>query len=585
MNDQLAKVAPVPRVEGPGDVPDSDDEPRPQTGVTFISDSGASLGRTASTKFEPNTSTRFLFWIARTEEEDDTSGRLEIGNIVAAVSDDGLDTTFGTVVEMRSYSDVDSFIADYLSHDFGNADLQVPTDVAEIVVVTCDVMRNLSNTARPVGRSRVYFPSSLGIQFAYGLVDHEGNSIFSGAALPIGIFENGDGTTAAVSIDEEFVIGPEGAHLNVSGISGLASKTSAIQFAVKSMLTHTSKRLGVVFFNVKSRDLLYLDEPNPRALDDPWSVRVYQDLGIPAEPFTQARYFAPRDPNDPEATQSLRTLEIEAFSWDLGMIADDIPQMFDPLDWDDKLEGAWLRVRDSIDQTPLTSYVQMWKWIQRLIDDADARGRQWTQGSHIQTWRKLNSRLARFPRVYQGLIEKAGSGQDVPWRDLVGGSLFVIDMEMLGDRGKRLVFGRAVRELSNMMEQEGAGLDAIVVFVDELNKFAPSGSIRTPLKSRLVDITARGRSIGLVLFGAEQFASSVESQIIENSSTFLYGRTESNELRAPGYASLSKEVKAKLTMLTQGRLLARFAKFPQPIFLRFPYPPCLPGDQFEAADP
>lgn len=120
--------------------------------------------------------------------------------------------------------------------------------------------------------------------------------------------------------------------------------------------------------------------------------------------------------------------------------------------------------------------------------------------------------------------------------------------------------------------------------MDELNKFAPSGSVRSPLKSRLVDITARGRSIGLVLFGAEQFSSSVESQIIENSSTFLYGRTESNELRSPAYASLSKEVKSKLTMLTQGRLLVRFAKFPQPIFLRFPYPPCLPGDQFETTE-
>ena len=584
MTNELTEADSILLLEESDPLQDSHDTLEAATAVTFVSDSGTSLGRTASTKFEPNTSTRFLFWIAR-EEDDQASGTLEIGNIVAAVSDDGSDITFGTVVEMRSYSDVDSFIADYLSHDFGDADLRVPTDVAEIVVVTCDVMRNLSNTARPVGRSRVYFPSSLGIQFAYGLVDHEGKSIFAGAALPIGIFENGDGTTAPVSIDEDFVIGPEAAHLNVSGISGLASKTSAIQFVVKSMLTHTSKRVGVVFFNVKSRDLLYVDQPNRRALEDPWSVDVYNKLGIPVEPFGQARYFAPRDPSNPNSTQSRRRQEIDPFSWDLPMIADDIPQLFNPLDWDDKLEGAWLRVRDEVDQKPLVSYGQMLEWIKRLIGYADNANKQWTQGIHIQTWRKLNSRLVRFPRSYQGLIETRGKGQDVPWRELAGGSLFVIDMEMLGDRGKRLVFGRAVRELSSMMEQEGAGLDAVVMFIDELNKCAPSGNIRTPLKSRLVDITARGRSIGLVLFGAEQFSSSVENQIIENSSTFLYGRTESNELRAPGYASLSKEVKAKLTMLTQGRLLARFAKFPQPIFLRFPYPPCLPGDQFEAGDP
>jgi uncharacterized protein len=153
---------------------------------------------------------------------------------------------------------------------------------------------------------------------------------------------------------------------------------------------------------------------------------------------------------------------------------------------------------------------------------------------------------------------------------------------MLADRGKKLVFGRAVRELSELMESEDKELDAVVVFVDEVNKFAPSGNVRTPLKSRLVDITARGRSIGLVLVGAEQFASSVEKEIVENCSTSLFGRTEANELRSANYSSLSDEIRTNLMMLPQGNLLAKFAKFPQPIFVRFPFPPCIPGDQYKA---
>jgi DNA helicase HerA-like ATPase len=86
--------------------------------------------------------------------------------------------------------------------------------------------------------------------------------------------------------------------------------------------------------------------------------------------------------------------------------------------------------------------------------------------------------------------------------------------------------------------------------------------------------------MGLVLVGAEQFASSVEKDIIENSSTYLFGRTEANELRSANYAALSDEIKTKLMMLPQGNLLAKFAKFPQPIFVRFPFPPCMPGDQY-----
>src|SRR5437868_13425441 len=151
------------------------------------------IGRTVSTKFEANTSSKFYFWVKNDEE---IRGLLEICNIVAAVADDKTELTFGTITEMRSYSDVESFISDFLSHNFGEATVEVPTDISEVIVVTCNVMRNVSSTAKPVGRSRVYFPNALGIQFAYGILNERGEDIFSGAPIPIGIFENGDGTVA-----------------------------------------------------------------------------------------------------------------------------------------------------------------------------------------------------------------------------------------------------------------------------------------------------------------------------------------------------------------------------------------------------
>jgi uncharacterized protein len=565
-------------------------EPQPLPSDTFLNTTTGAIGRTASTKFEANTSSRFLFWIAKPKEGFGEI-TLEIGNIVAAQSDDDTDVTFGTIVEMRSYSDVDSFIADYLSHDFGNATIQVPTDVSEVVVVTCNVMRNLSLKTKPIGRSQVFFPSEVGIRYAYGIVDNAGRTVFAGAEIPIGVFQNGDGTTASVSVDEDFVIGPEGAHLNVSGISGLASKTSAVQFILKSLLTHTAKRVAVVMFNVKSRDLLYIDQPNPRLDGDDWSATAYDRLNIPMQPFAGARFFAPADPkNQPDGTQSRRTLPTDRFTWDLQLMKQDIPSLFDADDWDDKMENLWWRISDEIDRAPLVTYTQMLQWVNGVITNAtqqQGRGQQtanqWPHGHHIGSWHKMSQRLHGFPKSYKGLIRTAGQGQDIPWSQLAANSVYVIDIQMLGDRGKKLVFGRAIRELAAVMEKENKQIDAIAVFVDELNKFAPSGNVRTPLKSRLVDITARGRSMGLVLFGAEQFASSVEKDIIENSSTYLFGRTEANELRSANYAALSDEIKTKLMMLPQGSLLAKFAKFPQPIFVRFPYPPCMPGDQYKPA--
>ena len=269
---------------------------------SFLNENYGVIGRTASTKYEPNTSSKFQFWLSKrpvpnnpayarkNEEHADTSlqerlggdarenevASIEIGNIVAALADLNDDITFGLVVEMRSYSDIDSFIADYLSHDFGDAKIEVPTDISEVVVVTCSVMRNVSARTKPVGRSRIYFPSSLGIEFAYGIVDDRGKILFSGAPIPVGVFENGDGSIAPIRIDEDFILGPQGAHLNVSGISGLASKTSAIQFITKSVLTHKQKRAAVVMFNVKSRDLLYVDQANPTLESENWSQKAYK---------------------------------------------------------------------------------------------------------------------------------------------------------------------------------------------------------------------------------------------------------------------------------------------------------------------
>jgi hypothetical protein len=495
------------------------------------------IGRTASTKFEPNTSRKFQFWLsklARRKEEYDSGQAydepsnakeevtpLEIGNIVAARSDSQDDITFGLVIEMRSYSDIDSFIADYLSHDFGDANIEVPTDISEVIVVTCSVMRNVSQKTKPVGRSRVYFPSALGIQFAYGIVDEEGQVLFSGAPIPFGVFENGDGTVAPISVDEDFLVGPEGAHLNVSGISGLASKTSAIEFTLKSLLTHTRKRIAVVMFNVKSNDLLYVDQPNTRLEREEWSRKAYEALGIPAEPFAEARFFAPADPrNRPDGTQSLRMLDTEHFEWDLFMIYQQIPSLFSSMDWDDRMEGVWFVIQEEIEQERLLTYTQMTNWVARLIRDANQANNTYPRGNHILTWQKMYSHLIRFPRSYRGLIQTAGQGSDIPWDELEDKSVYVIDMQMLNDRGQRLVFGRSISAISDMLERGECDLDAVVVFVDELNKFAPSGSVRSPLKGRLIDITARGRSLGLVLFGSAQFASSVDKEIVENSSTY-----------------------------------------------------------------
>jgi len=534
------------------------------------------LGRTASTPNQPNTSGSFHFWLSA----DAAAARIiDIGSIVVAYSDDARELVFGSVSELNSVCDADSFITDYTGHGDGDAQAGLDQEVPEVIVATCLVVKTLSAKTRPVTRSMVYFPTTRGVQFAFGIVDSRGNSVFHGASVPIGIYENADGSITPVSVDENYLVGPEAAHLNVSGISGLACKTSALEFCLKSLLTYTEKKIAVLVVNVKSKDLLYLDQANPRLLNDPWSRRVYESLGLNTDPFRNSRFFAPSSTRGRGMTQSLRELTTESFRWDLQMIYQDLPALFSAADWDNNIEGAWYVIKEEIERGNIESYEAMIVWIDKLL--AMSGLTEWPKGFPIATWHKLKSDFKRFTVQYRGLITEQADGTDIPWNDLRRNQMFVVDMQMLSDGGQKLVFGNCIRAVTKLLETRSTGLDSVIVFVDELNKFAPKNE-STALKSHLIDVTARGRSLGLVMFGAEQFASAVDKQIVENSSTFIFGRTESTEMENPTYTGLSMEMKAKLRMLPQGHLLIKFPKFPQPIFVKFPFPPAMPGEDYRS---
>jgi uncharacterized protein len=125
---------------------------------------GLPIGKAISTEREPNTTSHFFFWCSGDER------RLQLGNIIAAVGPD--DITFGVITEMRSITDAQSFLADYLSHDFGRPEANPPSELTELTIVKCAVLGNVSDQSRPVGRAAVYFPTSRGLQKAMALEEY-----------------------------------------------------------------------------------------------------------------------------------------------------------------------------------------------------------------------------------------------------------------------------------------------------------------------------------------------------------------------------------------------------------------------------
>jgi hypothetical protein len=108
-----------------------------------------------------------------------------------------------------------------------------------------------------------------------------------------------------VYINFEFVDGTRGAHVSISGVSGIATKTSFALFLLHSILNsgvlagevHNTKML---VFSVKGEDLLFLDYANQRLT--PEQRKRYDELGLPAAPFQNVRVFAPPRPGDTAGT-------------------------------------------------------------------------------------------------------------------------------------------------------------------------------------------------------------------------------------------------------------------------------------------
>ena len=78
--------------------------------------------------------------------------------------------------------------------------------------------------------------------------------------------------------------------------------------------------------------------------------------------------------------------------------------------------------------------------------------------------------------------------------------------------------------------------------------------------------------------------SQIDRQVVDNSSTIIYGRTGPAELMTVEYSWLTEEVRNRLTTIPRGTFLLKHAKFIQPIFVKFPYPTCVPGDQYDEPD-
>jgi len=460
--------------------------------------------------------------------------------------------------------------------------------------------------------------------------------------LPAGLGRDG----GPVVIDASFVDGTRGAHVNISGISGVATKTSYALFLLYGLLHSTAlaqrHNATAVVFNVKGEDLLHVDTPNARR--PPETAEQYRKLdlcapGAEPTPFQRTRIWAPIAAGA-RATgpDSQRQDGVWPYYWTVrefvaerllpfvfleadderSQIADLVQRVADladrlhepvevrgsertatcrlpvpppPPDPEQAADGDEAPPAPIVDELrPITSFDDLIDYLdERLHDPADSR---WRGNMAAGTVEGFMRRL-RAARVHMGHLIR-GDGEDVhPGGHRIeevlgdatgaGTQVAVVDINALHDRAKRFVVGAVLAGLIGRREGRPAGAPLFIV-LDELNRYAPrEGS--SPIKEALLDIAERGRSLGLILIGAQQTASEVERRVVGNASIRVTGRMDAAEAARAEYGYMDETARQRSLLLQPGAMLLLQPRVPVPLEVRFPFPAWATRRSERAPDP
>jgi len=551
--------------------------------------SEALLGRVVATERRPNTAHEFHFWTS-------IDSPIGIGTIVRVDGETPvsgqLPRVYGVVVEGFSYTDLQSPIHDVLGHDGTPSGAAVgATQRAEIRLYTAHVLRQIPDEPlQPVPMGTVALASDEDVAVALRMDGYLQPGAHTG--IPVGIYRAG-AMEAPIYLDADFLLGPEAAHLNITGMSGLATKTSAVEWLLASIFTHFPAQKGsvaAICFNVKGPDLLFLDQPGQLENSD---RAMYEKLGVKAAPFANVRYFAPYTAKG-FTLNTLRSNEqlehnVSPLTWGLNEVMQFAEVLLNKDDIDAKADAFIDFLQERVinrefHEPPLStphrvrSFAELETFFRDLLRamEAHGTGEHW-RTHHIATIRKVRNRLSNISTRCAGLVTDEGTVSDLPFGSFEDRTVYVVDVASLEEDAQDLIFARVVSKLREHLERRDLGVSHVVVFVDELNKYAPGDGPETYVRKMLLDIAERGRYLGLVLFSAQQFRSQVHRRVVGNSGTALYGRMDMDELATPGYAVLSPATKTKLATLEKGQLMVRHPHFAQPIFVRFPRPAVLRG--------
>ena len=537
------------------------------------------IGKIIATDKAPTTVDEFFFW---------TDKKLIIKPFdVVKVNHIKGSFTFGVVEEISHLTDNSSFLAGYISSDFGDVSYEQYTQRIGMNYIRAKVVLNSEEIYTPVlDGSLVSLASEDDVMKALGLKNIKN-------PLPCGyleMYEKPDSLTIPVHFNAQFLTGPEGAHLNISGISGLASKTSYAMFLLKAIQDQyvnieQEESVAFVFLNVKGRDLLALDEPNDRL--DESDKDIYRMLGMNPTPFQNVQYFYPYSRDAVSATygkdvkSQMDLKKAHLYKYIFEEDKESIDLLFSNVDDPNQ-------TMESIVNYIVTGHgkfagITNWTELLKELGEQKKPGRSDGTEITVSSWKKFFRHFKKAldkSSIFSNSLSIRPADRETRLKDSIlniqKNDVFVIDIARLDYETQGFVFGDVIRSVSELRggvtnRSESEIPSKIIIFVDELNKYAskdvPKGS---PILRQLLDITERGRSQGIILFSVEQFKSDIHDRIKGNCSTHAYGRTNAIEISKPDYRYIPEVYKSMLTRLNPGDYVVQHPVFRSLLNIKFP---------------
>ena len=545
------------------------------------------IGRIIATEKQPSTIEEFTFW-TRKDLKLKPFDVVVVDHIKDANGEES--KTFGVVEEISHMTDSPSALAGYISSDFGDVDAKSYTERIGMNYVKCKVVGNDKGIYIPVQEGRkVHLADEEQIMEALGLKDVKN-------PLPAGYIEMYDGEnkkTLPVFFNSHFLIGPEGAHLNISGISGLASKTSYAMFLMKAIQDYAIKgneSVAFIMMNVKGTDLLKIDQKNERKKELDLIKPVYDLLGIEMKPFERVKYYYPFAKEytsytyEKESVLKERLASKTAAQFKYLFETDEDKECLDLLfaNVDDPNETIESIVNFIMSNSGSFNGVETWEDFQNVVHSyTQTDKKNASKEISVMSWRKFYRLFNKsFQKCRQMFTNQLGDG--VRLRDEIANinknDVMVIDVAKLDEESQGFVFGDVMRAVYNL--KLGASKrpdeeipDRIIIFIDELNKYASNDVPKSsPILHQLLDITERGRSLGIVLFGAEQFVSDIHRRVKGNCATQAFGRTNAIEITREDFRFVPSVYKTMLTRMRQGEYIIQNPVFRSMLHVNFPLP-------------